>query len=79
MSRAFPTQGYFSDSIFIRYQNVLTACQKLNVRLTQNFKLIQSGTYEVSQDGIQTEVYISGQANALTEAYAASIGAPAPY
>ena len=79
MSRAFPTQNQFSDSVYIRYQNVSNSCQELNVPLTPDFTSILSGSNEYAQDVGMVQNYISDQANALTVAYAAAIGAPPPY
>ena len=79
MSRAFPTQSQFSDSIYILYQNVLNSCQELNVPLTPGFKSILSGSNEYAQDAGNVQQFINNQANVLTVAYAASIGAPPPY
>ena len=79
MSRAFPTQSQYSDSIYILYQNVRNSCQELNVPLMSNFKSILSGSNEYAQDAVSTKSYIRDQANALTVAYAAAIGAPPPY
>jgi predicted MFS family arabinose efflux permease len=79
MSRAFPTQGYYADSIFIRYQNMLTACQNLNVTLLPEFKRIYSGSNEYAQNGSDVVGALNSQAYYLTIAYAASIGAPYPY
>ena len=79
MSRAFPTQSLYSDSIYILYQNVLNSCQELNVPLSSQFKSILSGSNEYAQDALPTIRYISEQANLLTQAYAAAIGAPPPY
>ena len=79
MSRAFPTQSQYSDSIYILYQNVLNSCQELNVPLTPGFKSILSGSNEYAQFSDMVQHYIHDQATALTVAYAAAIGAPPPY
>lgn len=79
MSRAFPTQSQFSDSIYILYQNVLNSCQELNVPLTPDFTSIKSGSNDYAQDAGNVQQFIFRQANALTVAYAAAIGAPPPY
>ena len=79
MSRAFPTQSQYSDSIYILYQNVRNSCQELNVPLMSNFKSILSGSNEYAQDAGNVQQFINNQANVLTVAYAASIGAPPPY
>ena len=79
MSRAFPTQSQFSDSIYILYQNVLTQCQALNVPILPAFKAITTGSNEYAQDAGNVQQFINNQANALTVAYAAAIGAPPPY
>ena len=79
MSRAFPTQGIYAGSIFILYQNVLTQCQALNVPILPAFKAITTGSNEYAQDAPPTIRYINQQADILTQAYAASIGAPPPY
>ena len=79
MSRAFPTQSQFSDSIYILYQNVLNSCQELNVPLTPDFTSIKSGSNDYAQDAGNVQQFINNQANVLTVAYAASIGAPPPY
>jgi hypothetical protein len=78
MSRAFPTQGGFSD-VLVQYQTVLAESQRLKVPLLSDFRDLTVGSYNFATEIDFARRYITQQANQNVITYAGVIGAPNPY